>query len=611
MIYVSFFVVASIRERILTRKFAYLWRARAWVKNLNRRAKSRRQLFAETIRAEQARKQRSEQELEEILKASEESKRLQKEVQEASKALRHNLDASNGIEVGKLAGQKRKSFSGQDLRANTSSSMRKPPSSSNHKRSKTMSNSSEPAATSFRASVSQPQHVSIFARASVNGRSSVSSELRKSKSAQKLDATRTDYFRLKAMGIDPETSIIPDTRETLQLRYRREAEERQASIDRAKLRARSSVTTHSSTLVMPPPPVPQSQITETRPRSNTMSPAPGVEDDFLKQIREAREAMAEQTEWFKHQSNVLDKEIEREEEFRKSQSSLDGGSPLSSSGLAKINGYEFIPAATKPGFSLSRTEQRIRRTGAHGLATKPLRSRSEYVPVAMSKRSALEYGGESNSSPGRKRSHDDVESFDSEDAHLTNTMPVSKRARGGRGSSQSAVHQKLKPINRNGGRNPFQALQSIPAEADDEGLGDVGEDEEHDTEELYDEEEEIAVAAYQNYPRGPNGAYQDNEDEDDEDDLDEEDDENGYSGVLGPAGEGDEDEDEDEEDDLEEDDEDDEEPHYQYPKPYSHAGEDGYGADAGTPMTNAQVSRAASSAPGGSVDDAFVIDDSD
>ncbi|EXJ62622.1 hypothetical protein A1O7_03060 [Cladophialophora yegresii CBS 114405] len=618
--------IASVRGRILARKFGVLWRQRAWNNSLNRRAKNRRQLFAETIRAEQARTQRSDEELEEILKAAQESRRLQKEVEEVVKMQKEPSTMPNGNSVVKLAGQKRKSFSGQDLGASTISSSNRATSVSGHKRSKTMSTSrhSSPAGSgapfgaSFRSSTSRPpQHVSIFSRASTLGRSTSNSDLRKSASSQKLDVTRTDYFRLKAMGLDPDTPIVPDTKETLAFRRRREAEERQASINRANRRLRTSISDQSPPAAMPPPPLPRAQTPETQQtprRTPTPAPTP-IEDDFLKQIREARGAMAEQTEWFKQQAVTLEQEIAQEDEFRKSQSSLNGASsPVSSSGLAKAMGYEYLPANTKPGFPLSRTELRIRQTGAHGLATKPPRSTPDYVAVAMSKKSALSYSGgsQSHSSPGRKRSHNDVEPSDEiSNAHKA-ALHALKRPRAASNHTQVAdsPEKPRSTARKSGGNgNPYQLLQSV---GPDQGEGEedlYGND--ADTAESNDEEEEHSgQSAPGSHPAyfEQNGNHADDEDEEELDEEDE--DENEESYLEEEEGY------EDEDDEGELDEEDHEGYEYQYPVRYlqGESGQDGdeyEDEDAATPASNPQVSRAASSAPGASVDDAFVIDDSD
>jgi len=128
-------------------------------------------------------------------------------------------------------------------------------------------------------------------------------------------------------------------------------------------------------------------------------------------------------------------------------------------------------------------------------------------------------------------------------------------------------------------------------QGDDEEDEDDLEDDDHDTEELFDDEDE-PLAHFPTY----NGDYADDEEEEDIDEYDEA----GHN--YHPGVETAEAYDEEEEEKLDEDDQ-----QYQYPASYL---QDEY-EDAATPVTNPQVSRATSSAPGGSADDAFVIDDSD
>jgi hypothetical protein len=508
-------------------------------------------------------------------------------VAKAEQAKEKKAQAFNNMPVGKVAGLKRKSLSEQDMRTSTMSNGGH--SGPGHKRSKTMT-----PAPNFSASISsrrslggslhkpissiQP-NVSVFAEPSIFGRST-NTNLRQSTTSQKLDTTRTDYFRLKAMGVDPDTPLIPDTKETLALRRKREVEARQASINSASRGYRSASLENSPAASMPPPPVPPPRAsTASLKPSQSSAPTP-VEDDFLKQIRAAREAMAEETEWMRQQQGVMEKEIEQAEELRRSQGSRD--SPLSMNGLARVNGYEYLPADIRPGTSMSRTEQRIRRTGAHGLATKPLRSRSEYVPVAMSKRSAYGYASSSQSTPDRKRSRDDVET--QQEAETIRT--AIKRPRAGPNNVKKPV-KSLPKARRS--QNPYQMLQGIEPEDDD-------------SEELSDDK-----PGYQNgdYVEEEDGV----EDEDEDDKIDDmRHDPSCWPGddeMLGELA------DDDDEEDLEEE-EDEEEEEDGYGSSYLQAGQyaEDYD-DAPTPLTNPQISRAASSAPGGSADDAFVIDDSD
>lgn len=552
------------------------------------------------MKAEEARKKRSEEELKEILQAAQETKRLQQEVKEAAKA-KQLKEQQDQFAISQIVGRKRKSFSEQkpkDSRLSVESTWS---SSLGHKRSKTMSTSSEPPSSSvlggrppvpvFHASTTRPPNVSIFSGKSVFGRSTSIQDLRRSSMEQKMDNTHTDYFRLKAMGLDPETPIIPDTKESLAIRRRKEEEERRNVLARARRRpfvpssSQSSPPAASSQTV--PAPIETSPLISESAAPVVVSKKPVVEDDFLVQIREAREAMKEQEDWFKQQAVEIERELEQQEEFKKSQSSRRE-SFTSANGLARANGYEYLPSQSKLGSSLSRTELRIRQTGAHGLATKPLRVSGEYIPVAMSKKSAQQYyGGESQaSSPARKRSREDVEVNDHLEPTFSNNDQEYRLSASGyavkrpKSAAQSAPQQSLLANERNPARvaqsNAYSLLQEV--ELDEESLENEEDSLEEEDDGLYDED-------------GPHGRYYSGDYGNTEEELEEDEDGDEHER------EGYEDEGEDESDE----DEDDSDDH-------------GYGYDNGegeTPFSNPELSRAASSAPGGSADDALVLSDSD
>ncbi len=553
------------------------------------------------MRAEQSKKKRSEEELQEILLAAQETKRLQQEVQEAAKAKKLK-EKQDEFAISQIVGRKRKSFSEQNMKESVMTT-NGTPQLSGHKRSKTMSTSSEPSSSvmggrppvpSFRASTTRAPHVSIFSGKAVMGRSTSTQDLRKSTVEQKTDNTHTDYFRLKALGLDPDTPIVPDTKETLALRKRREEDERRSVMARARKRpGMPTSSVQSSPTALSPLPVEQKPAASISPFEETPRQTPTrrpVEDDFLRQIREAREAMKEQEEWFKQQAGELEKEIEHEEEFRRSQSSRRESLTPSAAGLARANGYEYLPAETKSEFSMSRTERRIRQTGAHGLATKPLRPSSEYVPVAMSKRSALRYsGGESQtSSPARKRSHDDVDvdsALDDERYRVNRTGYAVKRPKS---AQQVAAPQSSKVVPRQVAQNPYELLQGVEQDEDDAEVED--EDEE---EAIYDEDEPSGQYYSGDYVNGDGDGDGEELEEDEEDESERE--REGYEDEYDEDGDGDGDGDGEEEGGYDYDDG----SSYEYPD------------EGETPLTNPEMSRAASSAPGGSADDALVLSDSD
>lgn len=547
------------------------------------------------MRAEEAKKKRSEEDLEAILHASHETRRLQEEVRAAVEAEKFKISKQDNIVIGKVAGKKRKSISAPHQKRNATSTIGTPQ-SSKHKRSRTMDTSSDPPfitngkhpAPNFRATTSRPQHISIFSGHSIHGRSTSNQDLRRSTVGQQVDTTHTDYFRLKALGMDPETPIIPYTKETLALRKRREEEERQTSIARAKRRPGSfrPQQSPSSPASLPS----QSVSAETTPRKLSTQPGAG-EDDFLKEIRAAREAIREQEEWFKQQTVTLGKELRQEEESRKDQGRhVDSVTP-STKGLAKVNGYEYLPAEVRSGSILSRTERRIQQTGAHGLATKPLRPTFEYVPVAMSKRSALSYSGGATplsseqryeSSPARKRLYDDGDlSFNTDQpAERLDSVHASKRPRSiSNRPSQGVSRQNSKTTLLARTYRSDELVQSISYHEDETGDDTDGEE----------EDEADGVGQYHSANATPG-----DDSGDGEEDLEEEEESAEEDEYDGPE------EEYSEDDGTEE---------HDYATGYAQANDEP--DNASSPMTNPQLSRAASSAPGGSVADAFVLSDSD
>lgn len=591
------------------RKFANLWRSLTWNKILRRKADNRRQQFSETIKANEAKKKRSEEELEAILAAVQETKRIQRTMQEQAEfaeeakeiiaARKKEHEATHGIR--KVAGQKRKSLSHHDDLSNDGDSPNTGPSTPSHKRSRTLGALSEPSNSTSRYAghiagrfppISTP---SFQPRSSLLGRSTSNQDLRQSRFAssvardepKRLDTTKTDYFRLKALGIDPDTPLIPLTDKQLEIKKQREAEERQRKIDQfnrrrhygGRFRPQSPPSpipaASEQPLQVSPPPAPA----ESAPSTNTNAPPQDEDDDLLKQARAQRKELEEGSNWLRDTRLRLDKQIDEEVERRleEERSAYSSHSPTTRSpnGLARVNGYEYLPASTKPGLPLSRTEQRIRLTGARGLAFKPLRPHADYVPiaVAMSKRSASKYSSELTSqqvsSPLKKSpvDHDEIDPalHDGRISHKTfASQKTSLKKRPFDASDDDEEHESHRPAPSN---TEYQPRYTFTGD-DDESVEDS--DDEVEQKEGYDD-----------------GDYQDAEEEDfeDEDELFE-------------------DEDEDEDDSLD-------------------AGNQTYGNgtyslppeglvdDARSPSTNAQASRAASSAPGASADDAFVLSDSD
>jgi hypothetical protein len=355
---------------------------------------------------------RGDTELEAILEAKKEKERIQAEMlarrtneSNQSSPTENPSEVARQSTIPQITGQKRKGIHADDAEIPKG---RETPRkiAKGHNRSKTMGSvdelfySSKSTKRQTPPSKTTPQpRLSIYSGRSVLNVSVASQDLRRSLSGRK-DTTRTDYFRLKALGINPDTPIVPDTKASLERKRNREQEH---AITASRTRARTLSATAT-------PPVPRSSPQGTRAMGTSdllhqsqappnavppnAIPPPGVmghdDDDLLRQARKVRETMSEDAVWYKTYSVTIEKEIEEQEELRRSlfQRSTTSSSRPSVSGLAMANGYEYLPGPEIPGRSLSRTEQRIRRTGAHGLATKPIGGSGDYLAVAMSKESA-------------------------------------------------------------------------------------------------------------------------------------------------------------------------------------------------------------------------------
>ena len=102
----------------------------------------------------------------------------------------------------------------------------------------------------------------------------------------KSDTTRTDYFKLKAMGIDPDTPLVPET----------------------KKRPRATTTADGSTSSVSQ----QSQASSRRASATPVLKARKEDDDeeaLFASIRSVREAMAESTSWYQSERQSIERSM--------------------------------------------------------------------------------------------------------------------------------------------------------------------------------------------------------------------------------------------------------------------------------------------------------------
>ena len=666
------------------RKFAYLWRSLTWNKLLKRTANNRRQKFAEVVKAQEDKKRKAEAELDAIKAAVEETRRLQKiqrDKEEDERAVRETLRIRKAQQEAtsrtvKVAGQKRKSLSDSDETVRADQEQVVGTSTPGHKRTRTISTLSDPSSAMrtsrslnsqvhstpvFVASPSRPER--SYIHPSGPGRSTSSHQLlqsqvgnfNSSQRGRKVDTTKTDYFRLKALGIDPETPLVPLTEKQLETKKKRDAEEKQAVLDRIMRRRytgrefnKAPSPPASTNTEQPMCTVDAFHVRASEPHSTmfdhssetTPSTHGDLEiDELIQQSRKQREALAKDTDWLTESREVLEQQFSQavenanvHPESKPTQSlRIDSVVPSpSGKGLARVNGFDYLPAKNNFGQSLSRTEQRIRATGAHGLANKPLRPHRDYVTVgvAMSKRSASsiyrpELSSQQVSSPSRKRSLDNMESR----THFEENVRTTKRTRL-TPEKEIRMNEKVQPHFGPVKKNPYAVLE--PAEdsedEDDDGPAedlrgvksngqqveyysedDYGEEEEEELEEELEEDEE----SIEKFDDGEEEESDEDEDEDDNrrkpsygqeaylEDEDEEELEEDYE-LEEEEDEGEEDEDDDDDDDVL--DEDDPAQNIRgFGKHHAHLASEDF----------AQGSRSASSGPGATEDDALVLSDSD
>ena len=171
-------------------------------------------------------------------------------------------------------------------------------------------------------------------------RESIMAKARHLLAGRPTDTTRTDYFRLKAMGIDPDTPSVPAmgskrTRNEFEV----EAKKAQKMSPAEKIKPSSLAKSDPSQM---PGQIPPSA-------SATRQVVDDPDEELLAQMRRAREAMSESISWFQ--------EERAKSEFSRSSSE-------SRPETAKERRLrEWAPTP-------SRTEQRLAITGGHGLIPK-------------------------------------------------------------------------------------------------------------------------------------------------------------------------------------------------------------------------------------------------
>jgi len=162
----------------------------------------------------------------------------------------------------------------------------------------------------------------------------------------KIDTTNTDYFRLKALGLDPDTPVVPLT-----------SKKRVRGVDNMRSEKRSKQSPDQDFIKVQSSKPAVTQVyqhndVQTTPRSKSTSPDEGDSDEALfARLRKVRDAMSDSISWFLS-------------ERTRSERPNSGGHEASlneSPAQKRLSEFHKTP---------SRTEQRLRTTGAHGLLPK-------------------------------------------------------------------------------------------------------------------------------------------------------------------------------------------------------------------------------------------------
>lgn len=379
------------------------------------------------LNKEAEKRKRLEQERLEIVKAFEEKKRLQVEMAEQKKAeeleARKKADIKAAMEMirkGELGTKKRKSLHDESTKAPPDAAPLGP-SYRHHKRSRTVGSPMPPPPKPTRISPRAASNGFRFSNtslgASLSRATSIRDPFRKSSYRPPQDTTKTDFFRLLAHGVDPETPWIPLTASQVNAKKKKEKEELDARIEAAYNRRRvgnsgketksPSAASESPFAVAPSP----------SPAPSTAASTSLETDELIEQMREARKQMEEDEKWFREEREKMAKELDEQEKLRSSASSTQSGR-ISVNGLPMVNGYEYYPAPDLPSGSMSRVERQIRATGARGFANKPFGAeKSSYAAVPMSKKTARKYTQakeaveeiETNGTAKKRRKHRDVD----------------------------------------------------------------------------------------------------------------------------------------------------------------------------------------------------------
>lgn len=489
------------RPLLLARKYGQKWKANAWRLGLARRGRERRQKLARSRQS-----------------AAEFAHKENDEMKIHSSPSNINLPSSvNRNFINPFFQVKRQSLP-SDFRAEMSGALTPPVTSkrkrdanegsedlptqrlkrTSHKRSQTVGNSimSAPPHRFPRHRLRTSFDVSKLDKDSLLG-NTIMKQTRRLAPYTKSDTTHTDYFRLKALGLDPDTPIVPATK-----KRPRKPEHVHGDKDSTAASIKPSMKKRLSSPIR----VGIDGHNKSHAHSPNADPMANQDkdDEFLASIRAIRNTLAESTSWFQTEREVLER-------------SSVGSRSQSQAGDAMISGREIR--------SETPAQRRLREIRERG----PTPSRSEVRMRALGNRAPVPrsfYDSKSwknerltngdNAKGTRKENpvasaEPVVIDDDEEDEQMRTPLPNGKVDYHGAEDSENDTGKDSAQLEGNG----IEVFDDQEEEEDDEdgmeedeaddGLYDYGDEEEEDDEGMEDGEEEY-----------------DEDDEDDDEDEEEE-----------------------------------------------------------------------------------------
>ena len=179
----------------------------------------------------------------------------------------------------------------------------------------------------------------------------------------KSDTTRTDYFRLKALGVDPDTPVVPSTK-------KRNWDTAQFNGDSSSSTSSSLPHSLSTPTSKPTPARPPTQ----KPRT-ALNPALAEDEDeaLFAQLRSIREALAESQQWMQSERQSIERSMTPQPQTQSQsyhiqpQTSTINSTP---SGSNETPAQRRLREVRERGHRPSRTTMRLRAMGDKALLPK-------------------------------------------------------------------------------------------------------------------------------------------------------------------------------------------------------------------------------------------------